>query len=272
MYTPPPAQVHPPQQVNPGSFLKGAQGPGAMQPSGPGGMAPPAPAPPPAQPQQQAPKPPAPAPQQQSQPAPQAQPYSAPMPAQPNMPQAGPQAGGAGLSVQTGPGQFQPFGQPNAKGVIQSPPQAQSTPGVGQQVSGTGFLSPFGPQPTINATSVYTPQQQQQLVNQAVNQNARTAAGANQQAAMNFGGAGFAAAGSPAMAAIQNQNAAQQMMANTQAMTNIPLQTGAANAQQLLAGQNAQQNQYNQGIQNWLGNQGQQLGFLGGLMGSILNG
>ena len=128
----------------------------------------------------------------------------------------------------------------------------------------------YGGQPTIGAGPVYNQQQQDQLINQAVGQNGMQAA-TNSQAMMgNLGAAGFAGAGSPKGMALENQIRAAQMGADNAARTGIPLQLAEVNAKHQLAGQQAQENQYSNRQNERLTGQGQQLGFMQGLMGSLL--
>ena len=128
----------------------------------------------------------------------------------------------------------------------------------------------YGGQPTISAGPVYNQQQQDQLINQAVGQNGMQAATNRQSMMSGLGGAGFAGAGSPKAMALENQIRAAQMGADNAARTGIPLQLAETNAKHLLASQQAQENQYSNRQNERLTGQGQQLGFMQGLMGSLL--
>lgn len=141
----------------------------------------------------------------------------------------------------------------------QAPQQFQ--PNTGQAPQG---------QPMINAGPVYNQEQQQQLINQAIGQNAMQQGTANQQAINHLNAGGFAGAGSPKAMALQNQNAAARMMADTQARTSIPLQIADKNAQHMLEAQRAQEQQYANRQNERLTGQGQQFGFMSNLMNSLL--
>lgn len=146
----------------------------------------------------------------------------------------------------------------------QARPQAVASP---QQPMAA---QPMYGQPTIDAGPVYSQQQQDQLINQAVGQNGMQAA-TNRQSMMNsLGAAGFAGGGSPKAMALENQIRAAQMGADNAARTGIPLQLAETNAKHLLASQQAQENQYSNRQNERLTGQGQQLGFMQGLMGSLL--
>lgn len=125
-------------------------------------------------------------------------------------------------------------------------------------------------QPMINAGPVYNAEQQSQLINQAIGQNAMQQGTANQQAINHLNAGGFAGAGSPKAMALQNQNAAARMMADTNARTSIPLQLADKNAQHLLDAQRAQEQQYANRQNERLTGQGQQFGFMGNLLNSLL--
>jgi hypothetical protein len=128
----------------------------------------------------------------------------------------------------------------------------------------------YGGQPTIDAGPVYSQQQQDQLINQAVGQNGMQAATNRQSMMSSLGAAGFAGGGSPKAMALENQIRAAQMGADNAARTGIPLQLAETNAKHLLASQQAQENQYSNRQNERLTGQGQQLGFMQGLMGSLL--
>lgn len=146
----------------------------------------------------------------------------------------------------------------------QTRPQAVASP---QQPMAA---QPMYGQPTIDAGPVYSQQQQDQLINQAVGQNGMQAATNRQSMMSGLGAAGFAGGGSPKAMALENQIRAAQMGADNAARTGIPLQLAETNAKHLLASQQAQEDQYSNRQNERLTGQGQQLGFMQGLMGSLL--
>lgn len=210
-----------------------------------GGIAPPNPGMPPLQIQQH---------QQQS---------KSPLPGQP-MGYGQPQAGGLPPTLNTrimgANGQMPNIGAPAPRPVqntqVAPPPQAQPM----------GFPG----QPTISTGPVYSQQQQDQLINQAIGQNAMQADTQARNVMNRVGASGFAAGGSPAAQAMQNQTRVAQMQADNAARTGIPLQLAQTNAQHLLNSQQAAEGQYSNRMNERLTGQGQQLGFLSNLMGSLL--
>jgi len=151
----------------------------------------------------------------------------------------------------------------------------QPTPQPQQQSQGGGPMQQMMPQgfpgqPGINTGPVYSQQQQEQLINQAIGQNSMAQGGQNMAVIDKLTGGGFAGGGSPKAQAMMNQNAVGRMQADNAARTGIPLQLAQINAQHQLAAQNAAENQYANRQGERLTGQGQQLGFLNGLMGSLL--
>lgn len=213
-------------------------------------------------------------------------PVQAPPPGVPNYPAPKPPQVNAGMGPQPQVGQqpmtnspqgVPPFQRaiqlPNGgwgvdRGAPQPPPQqrVQSGGGQPQQMMPQGFPG----QPNINTGPVYTQQQQDQLINQAIGRNAMAEGGQNMAVIDRLTGGGFAAGGSPRAMAMQNQNAVGRMQADNAARTGIPLQLAQVNAQHQLAAQQAAENQYANRMGERLTGQGQQLNFLNGLFGSLL--
>ena len=144
--------------------------------------------------------------------------------------------------------------QPQSQQMAQPMQQGQQYPG----------------QPTISTGGVYTQEQQDQLINQALGSNAMQAGTQGQQVNNQLSGAGFSAGGSPKSMALLNQIQAARMGADNQARTGIPLQLAQMNAQQNLASQRAAEEQYGNRQNERLTGQGQNLGFLSNLFGSLL--
>lgn len=164
---------------------------------------------------------------------------------------------GGPFTVRQPPGTMAPMPQPTTQGQVQ-PQQAQP---MQQQYPG---------QPTIQTGPVYSQEQQDQLINQAIGQNAQQMGGANMAVIDRLTGGGFNAAGSPKAMALQNQNMAARMQADNAARTGIPLQIAQANSRHLLDSQMAAEDQYSNRQNEMLTGRGQSMGFLNNLFGSLL--
>lgn len=99
--------------------------------------------------------------------------------------------------------------------------------------------------PNITVGGVWNPQQIQQQVNATRAQNDQSMQSQNRQQQQTTAGQGFGSH-SPILAALQGQNYAANLGANTQAEQQLRTTAAQQNAQQTLATQQARQGQYNQ--------------------------
>jgi hypothetical protein len=116
-------------------------------------------------------------------------------------------------------------------------------------LGGLGSTSPGGTntaQPGVTANQVWTPQQVQQQVNTAQANATQGAQSQAQSMAAKMAGQGFGSR-SPALAAQQQNAMLQALAAGQNSAQNIQYQAAQGNAQQQLAGQQLQQ----QAWQNW---------------------
>lgn len=108
---------------------------------------------------------------------------------------------------------------------------------------GGGQVGPAGGSPEISVGPIWTPQQIQQQVNQ---QRARNDVGTGtelKRISQDVAGRGFAT-GSPLQQALNQQTQMSNLIANTQAGTQIPWQAAQGNAAQVLATQQARESQF----------------------------
>ena len=133
---------------------------------------------------------------------------------------------------------------------------------------GTGSGQLTGTQPTVNAGPIYTPQQTQQQVNQAVGGNDARYAGLVRQLQSRFGAAGV----SPNSAAMQSLIAtlgARNSADNADIRTSLPFETASGNAAHLLNSQIAQENQFSNRRQEQLGSQRNAIAMLSSILGVL---
>jgi hypothetical protein len=108
--------------------------------------------------------------------------------------------------------------------------------------------------PKIDASPVWTPSQVQGQVNSQVAGNDAQTAGNIRQNAQGLAGRGFGGR-SPLLSELTAQAQGQGMQANNQVRQAVPFNAAQGNAQQLLAGQQAQQGQYQSGQENTIARQ-----------------
>jgi hypothetical protein len=137
--------------------------------------------------------------------------------------------------------------------------------------TGSGTANTAG-QPTISAAPVYNQQQIQQQVNATRAQNDQSMNTQNRTQQQQTAGMGYGS-NSPLLQALQGQNYAANLGTNTQAEQQLRTTAAQQNAQQVLAGQTEQENQFaarqSEAIQrqkNLYGVYGSLLGSLGGLV------
>jgi hypothetical protein len=140
---------------------------------------------------------------------------------------------------------------------------------IGQAVSGQYSGNTAG-QPYISDAPVYSPQQIQQQVNQAVAANDQRMAGDLQGMSESFAGRGLGA-DSPLMAALASQRQAANLGANTAARTTLPLEAAKANAAQVLQAQMARETQFGRRQNEDLARQQNTLGLLSQILGLTNN-
>lgn len=138
---------------------------------------------------------------------------------------------GAGGGAGGGAGMGRPGGAPAARGWGQG--------GFGQSPGAANF----GGQPKISANPVYSPQQIQQAINTTRAGNDQGTQSQIRNMQNDLAGRGFGA-NSPLAQALGMGMQSANLSANTQAQTQLGLGAAQANAQQVLAGQTAQEQQY----------------------------
>lgn len=106
-----------------------------------------------------------------------------------------------------------------------------------------------GQAPKIDASPIWTPSQIQGQVNSQVAGNDAQTAGNIRQNAQGLAGRGFGGR-SPLLSELTAQSQGQGMQANNQVRQAVPFNAAQGNAQQLLAGQQAQQGQFQSGEEN----------------------
>lgn len=141
-----------------------------------------------------------------------------------------------------------PGGSPQGQNqTAYGPTNAYGTNLTGGVQSGTNSLSSAAPGSPADEFSkatnnqigmgpVISGQQQNQMLNSALAGNAQSAAGAMQNAQTSFGSRGWAPT-SPALRSYQNRIGMNQMLADTQARTQIPMQAAQTNANYALQAQ-----------------------------------
>ncbi|MBA4019208.1 MAG: hypothetical protein C0483_18740 [Pirellula sp.] len=125
-----------------------------------------------------------------------------------------------------------------------------------------------GTQPTINAGPIYTPQQTQQQVNQAVGGNDSRFAGLMRSLQSRFGASGFSP-NSAAFQALAAQLGVQNTAANADVRTSLPFDVASGNATQLLNSQVARENQFANRQQEQLGSQRNAIAMLSSILGIL---
>jgi hypothetical protein len=123
-------------------------------------------------------------------------------------------------------------------------------------------------QPTISANPTYTPLQIQQAQNQAGASAMQGAAASNQALASKMAGEGFGAR-SPALQQQQSNAMMQALSQGQTAAQNIGMTTAQQNAQQVLAGQTAQEQQWQDYNQAQIGRAGVNANMYGSLAGAL---
>jgi hypothetical protein len=118
--------------------------------------------------------------------------------------------------------------------------------GMGPQLARAGGQS--GPGPSITVGGVWNPEQIQQQVNATRAQNDQSMQTQNRAAASDLAARGFGS-NSPLLAALQGQNFASNLGANTQAEQQLRTTAAQQNAQQTLATQQAAEGQYHNRMQ-----------------------
>jgi hypothetical protein len=119
-------------------------------------------------------------------------------------------------------------------------------------------LRPLAPPPRIDASPIWNSQQQQQRVNSMRASNDQTAASRTQGMNQHLAAKGFGS-NSPLAQALGAQYSGQAMGANTQGENDIRWNAAQGNAQQVLAGQLGQSNQWNQQNEQQIKNKQMQL-------------
>jgi hypothetical protein len=106
-----------------------------------------------------------------------------------------------------------------------------------------------GTPPKIDAAPIWTPSQVQGQVNSQVAGNDAQTASNIRQNSQSVAGRGFGGR-SPLLSELTAQSQGQGMQANNQVRQAVPFNAAQGNAQQLLAGQQAQQGQFQSGEEN----------------------
>jgi hypothetical protein len=129
--------------------------------------------------------------------------------------------------------------------------------------AGAGSLGP-----NIQTGGVYNPQQIQSQVNTMRAQNDQGMNTQNKAAAAKMGGQGFGT-NSPLLDALQGQNAASTLQANTTGEQQLRSTAAQQNAQQLLSSQQAMAQQFSQAQSNLTAQRGQNLSTISSLLGAL---
>lgn len=146
--------------------------------------------------------------------------------------------------------------------------------GLGNTPDFSGMFDHYAPMynqigPQIPVNDVISGQQQNQLLNSAIGANRAQRQSSMRDAIENFGSRGFSS-DSPALQATSNRLGLNEALANTQARTDIPIQTARQNADYRLAAMQANLGQRNQDIQNFIGLENAQTGRISPLLSALV--
>lgn len=140
---------------------------------------------------------------------------------------------------------------------------------LGNQFAGyQKMYDQIGPQ--IPVEDVISPQMQSQMLNSAIGANRAQRDTGMRDATQNFGARGFTSE-SPALQATSNRLGLNEALANTQARTDIPMQTARQNADYRLQAMQANMGQRNQDLQNFIGLENAKTGRISPLLSALVN-